>query len=167
MKVVPSRTIITLFIFISTTSLSKSNSRAFTTWSLNSPIACPTPKQQPPDVQFLIGAEQLHCDFTPIPTMPGITYSQHPLALPSYPRGSHLITSDITSQLSEPLKGVKAGLLHLFLQHTSCALSLNENWDSDVRKDMSDSLDKIVVEDRGAFELAVGWRRHGSSGRDK
>ncbi|KAL8955532.1 MAG: hypothetical protein Q9193_006657, partial [Seirophora villosa] len=73
----------------------------------------------------------------------------HPLSLPSYPRGSHLITSDITSQLSAPLKGVKAGLLHLFLQHTSCALSLNENYDSDVRKDMSDSLDKIVEEDKG------------------
>lgn len=88
--------------------------------------------------------------------MPGATYTQHPFTLPSYPRGSHLITSDITSQLSEPLKGVKAGLLHLFLQHTSCALSLNENWDSDVRKDMSDSLDKIVVEDKGASMAVVG-----------
>lgn len=34
------------------------------------------------------------------------------------------------------------------MQHTSCALSLNENWDEDVRKDMSDALDKIVVEDK-------------------
>ena len=83
--------------------------------------------------------------------MPGSTYTQHPISLPSYPRGSHLITSDIISQLSEPLKGVKAGLLHLFLQHTSCGLSLNENWDADVRKDMSDSLDRIVVEDKGMF----------------
>lgn len=83
--------------------------------------------------------------------MPGPTYTQHALVLPSYSRGSYLITSVITSQLSEPLKGVKAGLLHLFLQHTSCGLSLNENWDSDVRKDMSDSLDRIVVEDIGAL----------------
>lgn len=89
--------------------------------------------------------------------MPGATYSQHPLSLPSYPRGSHLITSDITSQLSGPLKGVKAGLLHLFLQHTSCALSLNENYDSDVRKDMSDSLDKIVEEDKGTLAVRNGF----------
>ena len=34
------------------------------------------------------------------------------------------------------------------MQHTSCALSLNENWDEDVRRDMSDALDKIVVEDK-------------------
>lgn len=38
------------------------------------------------------------------------------------------------------------GLLNLFIQHTSCALSLNENWDEDVRADMSDALDKIVPE---------------------
>ncbi|KAL8640342.1 MAG: hypothetical protein Q9228_002727 [Teloschistes exilis] len=94
--------------------------------------------------------------------MPGPTYTQHALNLPSYPRGSYLITSDITSQLSEPLKGVKAGLLHLFLQHTSCGLSLNENWDSDVRKDMSDSLDRIVVEDKAG----KGIYRHDAEGSD-
>ncbi|KAL8908329.1 MAG: hypothetical protein Q9207_000857 [Kuettlingeria erythrocarpa] len=94
--------------------------------------------------------------------MPGSTYTQHALTLPSYPRGSHLITTDITSQLSEPLKGVKVGLLHLFLQHTSCAMSLNENWDSDVRKDMSDSLDRIVVEDKAN----KGIYRHDAEGSD-
>ena len=94
--------------------------------------------------------------------MPGTTYTQHALTLPSYPRGSHLITSDITSQLSTPLKDVKVGLLHLFLQHTSCAMSLNENWDSDVRKDMSDSLDKIVVEDKAG----KGLYRHDAEGSD-
>ncbi|KAL8727677.1 MAG: hypothetical protein Q9166_005913 [cf. Caloplaca sp. 2 TL-2023] len=96
------------------------------------------------------------------PTMPGPTYTQHAFTLPSYPRGSHLITSDITSQLSQPLKDVKVGLLHLFLQHTSCAISLNENWDSDVRKDMSDSLDKIVVEDKAG----KGIYRHDAEGSD-
>ncbi|KAL8819005.1 MAG: hypothetical protein Q9223_002483, partial [Gallowayella weberi] len=94
--------------------------------------------------------------------MPGPTYTQHALTLPSYPRGSHLITSDITSQLSAPLKGIKVGLLHLFLQHTSCAMSLNENYDSDVRKDMTDSLDKIVVEDYAG----KGIYRHDAEGSD-
>jgi hypothetical protein len=38
---------------------------------------------------------------------------------------------------------------------------MNENWDDDVRKDMSDALDGIVVEDKGAFSSGagegVGW----------
>lgn len=68
--------------------------------------------------------------------------------LPSLGRGSHLITPFIQSSLKKEFDGIQYGLLHLFVQHTSCALSLNENWDEDVRKDMSDALDKIVVEDK-------------------
>lgn len=41
-------------------------------------------------------------------------------------------------------------------------MSLNENWDSDVRKDMSDSLDKIVVEDKAG----KGIYRHDAEGSD-
>lgn len=80
--------------------------------------------------------------------MPATTYTQHPLVLPSLGRGSHLITPFIQSSLKKEIDGIQCGLLHLFVQHTSCALSLNENWDEDVRKDMSDALDKIVVEDK-------------------
>lgn len=79
------------------------------------------------------------------------TYSQHPLVLPSLGRGSHLITPFIQSSLKKEIDGIQCGLLHLFVQHTSCALSLNENWDEDVRRDMSDALDKIVVEDNVSF----------------
>lgn len=68
--------------------------------------------------------------------------------LPSLGRGSHLITPFIQSSLKKEIDGIQCGLLHLFVQHTSCALSLNENWDEDVRRDMSDALDKIVVEDK-------------------
>ena len=88
---------------------------------------------------------------------PTTTYTQHPLVLPSLGRGSHLITPFIQSSLKKEIDGIQCGLLHLFVQHTSCALSLNENWDDDVRKDMSDALDKIVVEDkvRNSFILFV------------
>lgn len=79
------------------------------------------------------------------------TYTQQHLTLPSLGRGSHLITDHITSSLPQ-ISGMKCGLLHLFLQHTSCALSMNENWDDDVRADMSDALDGIVKEDKGALE---------------
>lgn len=76
-----------------------------------------------------------------------MSWFQKQLTLPAKSRGSYLITDTVISQLPE-LKAYKVGLLNLFVQHTSCALSLNENWDSDVRADMSDSLDRIVPEDK-------------------
>ena len=49
-------------------------------------------------------------------------------------RGCHLVTQEILEHLLSPLP--KAGLLNLFVQHTSCAISINENYDPDVRTDM-------------------------------
>ncbi|TKA83578.1 hypothetical protein B0A55_00415 [Friedmanniomyces simplex] len=78
---------------------------------------------------------------------PEMAWSQKHFALPSKGRGSHLITDYIIQQLPE-IKTYQVGLLHLFVQHTSCALSLNENYDSDVRADMSEALDRLAPEDR-------------------
>ena len=50
-------------------------------------------------------------------------------------RGCHLVTSEVLGHLPRPLP--QAGLLHLFVQHTSCALSINENADPDVRTDLN------------------------------
>lgn len=72
-------------------------------------------------------------------------WTQKQFTLPSKSRGSYLITDVITKELPE-IKNYKVGILHLFMQHTSCALSLNENWDTDVREDMSDALDRIAPE---------------------
>ncbi|RKF54430.1 UPF0047 protein C4A8.02c, partial [Erysiphe neolycopersici] len=72
-------------------------------------------------------------------------WAQKSFTLPSKSRGSYLITS-IIREVPE-IQSYKVGLLNLFIQHTSCALSLNENWDEDVRADMSDALDRIVPED--------------------
>ncbi|KAK5049882.1 hypothetical protein LTR84_004000 [Exophiala bonariae] len=76
-----------------------------------------------------------------------MSWFQKTFTLPAKSRGSYLITDQVVSSLPE-LKEYKVGILHLFVQHTSCALSLNENWDSDVREDMSDALDRIAPEDR-------------------
>lgn len=97
---------------------------------------------------------------TSAPTLPIVTcpigcsakvsdmaWFQKTFTLPSKSRGSYLITDEVVKALPE-LKEYKVGLLNLFVQHTSCALSLNENWDSDVREDMSDALDRIAPEDR-------------------
>ena len=58
-------------------------------------------------------------------------------------RGFHLVTDEIISQL--PLLP-KAGLLNLFVKHTSCGLTVNENADPDVRADMESIFNRIVPE---------------------
>ena len=59
------------------------------------------------------------------------------------PRGFHLVTREISEQLpSLP----QTGLLNLFVKHTSCALSINENADPDVRSDMASVLDRLIRE---------------------
>ena len=94
---------------------------------------------------------------------------QKTFTLPSKSRGSYLITDYVVSSVPE-IKDYKVGLLNLFVQHTSCALSLNENWDSDVREDISDALDRIAPEDRkgnlyrhsaeGPDDMPVGGVQH-------
>lgn len=59
-------------------------------------------------------------------------------------RGCHLVTQEILENLPKPLP--QAGMLNLFVQHTSCALSINENYDPDVRTDMEAILNHIVKE---------------------
>ncbi|KAE9367755.1 hypothetical protein N431DRAFT_348858 [Stipitochalara longipes BDJ] len=89
-----------------------------------------------------------------------MSWFQKSIVLPSKSRGSYLITDTIVKEIPE-IKEYKVGLLNLFIQHTSCALSLNENWDEDVRADMSDALDRIAPEDRKG-ELY----RHSAEGLD-
>ncbi|KAJ3868733.1 hypothetical protein EV359DRAFT_70395 [Lentinula novae-zelandiae] len=57
-------------------------------------------------------------------------------------KGCHLITDEVSSQIEAGLKDVQVGMLFLFVQHTSCALTLNENWDPD----MDMALDCVVPE---------------------
>jgi len=71
---------------------------------------------------------------------------QHTLELPAKPRGFHLITSEVVEALPE-LARIQAGLLHVFIQHTSASLTINENADADVPRDMESSLNAIAPED--------------------
>lgn len=70
--------------------------------------------------------------------------SQTQFQLTAKGRGCHLVTREILSHLPSPLPPV--GLLNLFVQHTSCALSVNENADPDVRVDMEQILNRMVRE---------------------
>ena len=65
-------------------------------------------------------------------------------------RGCHLITREILDNLAKPLP--KVGLLNLFVQHTSCALSINENADPDVRSDMEKIMNHIVKENEPYYD---------------
>ena len=69
---------------------------------------------------------------------------QATLRLTAKRRGCHLITREVMEHLPQPLP--QAGLLNLFVQHTSCALSINENADPDVRTDLSQIMDRLVRE---------------------
>ncbi|KAF4262822.1 hypothetical protein CNMCM8812_000305 [Aspergillus fumigatus] len=89
-----------------------------------------------------------------------MSWFQKTFTLPPRSRGSYLITDEVLSQLPE-IRNYKVGMLNLFVQHTSCALSLNENWDEDVRADMSDALDRIVPTDRKG-----NLYRHSAEGED-
>ncbi|MEY4209932.1 MAG: hypothetical protein RLZ92_311 [Pseudomonadota bacterium] len=70
---------------------------------------------------------------------------QSALQLSAKPRGFHLVSREIISQLPE-LKRFKIGLAHIFLQHTSASLALNENADADVRGDLERYFSRAVAE---------------------
>ena len=71
---------------------------------------------------------------------------QRELDLPAVDRGFHLVTGNVTEALPE-LDDIRAGLLHVFVRHTSASLTLNENASADVRRDFASWFDRAVPED--------------------
>ena len=65
-------------------------------------------------------------------------------------RGCHLVTHEVLDYLPKPLP--KMGMLNLFVKHTSCALSINENADPDVRTDMEKILNRMVKENEPYYD---------------
>ncbi|WP_304707957.1 secondary thiamine-phosphate synthase enzyme YjbQ [uncultured Rikenella sp.] len=63
-------------------------------------------------------------------------------------RGFHLITDEVMAALPAL---PEAGLLHLFIRHTSAALTINENADPDVRVDLEAIFDRLVPERQPYF----------------
>jgi secondary thiamine-phosphate synthase enzyme len=83
---------------------------------------------------------------------------QRTLRLPAQRRGFHLITDAVVSALPE-LRELECGLLHLFLQHTSASLTINENADPTVRQDLESHFNRSVPERDGLY-------RHDYEGAD-
>lgn len=72
-------------------------------------------------------------------------WTQKSITLKARKRGFHLITDEIEQQLPQ-IQSVSVGLLHLFIQHTSASLTLNENADPTVRADLEAHFERFVPE---------------------
>jgi secondary thiamine-phosphate synthase enzyme len=75
---------------------------------------------------------------------------QKHIRLSPRPRGFHLVTSEIESQMPE-IRRFRVGLAHMFIQHTSASLAINENADPSVRRDMESYFDTAVPEEAPYF----------------
>lgn len=75
---------------------------------------------------------------------------QKNLTLKAKPRGFHLITDEIMSQVPE-VRHITMGLANFFLQHTSASLTINENADRSVRQDFESYFNHAVPENAAYF----------------
>jgi secondary thiamine-phosphate synthase enzyme len=76
---------------------------------------------------------------------------QRELTLDPRPRGFHLVTDEVERGVPE-LGELAVGLAHVFIQHTSASLTLNENASPDVRRDFETWVNEAVPEG------APNWR---------
>ncbi|PWC15757.1 hypothetical protein B4923_01180 [Brenneria roseae subsp. americana] len=71
---------------------------------------------------------------------------QHEIRLKPKTRGFHLITDEVLAQV-KTLRQINVGLMHVFIKHTSAALTINENADPTVRQDFENFFNHLVPED--------------------
>ena len=70
---------------------------------------------------------------------------QKEIVLKPRARGFHLVTDEIVRSLPE-LAQIRIGVAHLFIQHTSASLCINENADPTVRTDLEHSFNELAPE---------------------
>lgn len=64
-------------------------------------------------------------------------------------RGTRDISADVAKVVRE--SGVQCGLAHVFVQHTSCSLTITENADPDVRRDLDTIMKRLVPDGDPAY----------------
>ena len=75
-----------------------------------------------------------------------MAWYQKQIVLPAHTRGFHLVTRNILDGMPE-IEQVSAGLLHVFILHTSASLTINENADPDVPVDLETAFNRLAPED--------------------
>lgn len=68
---------------------------------------------------------------------------QKEISLPARKRGFHLITGELLREIPE-IQQISIGMANIFIKHTSASLTINENADPDVRRDMETYFSKSV-----------------------
>lgn len=76
---------------------------------------------------------------------------QKQITLSAKSRGYHIITDEVVEELPE-LKQIQTGIAHIFIQHTSASLTINENADPSVRRDFATHFKRMVPEDTSMYE---------------
>lgn len=80
-----------------------------------------------------------------------VHFFQKSFTLTPKSRGFHLVTDEITVQIAGELRDVKTGILHVFIQHTSASLTINENADPTVRQDFETHFNRAVPENTSLY----------------
>lgn len=83
--------------------------------------------------------------------------AQHSLTVRTAGQGLYEVTRQVDAWLAET--GIKDGLLTLFCRHTSASLTIQENADADVGRDLEDFFKKLAPEDPRLY-------RHTTEGPD-
>ncbi|NGP78015.1 YjbQ family protein [Balneolaceae bacterium YR4-1] len=78
-------------------------------------------------------------------------WKQKEISLSPKPRGYHIITEEIVSEVLE-ISEIETGLAHIFIKHTSASLTINENADPSVRRDFKSHFKRMVPEDTSLYE---------------
>ena len=78
-------------------------------------------------------------------------WQQRLINLRARSRGFHLVTDELAAAWPE-LADYRIGLLHLWLQHTSASLTINENADAAVRRDFERFFNRLVPQGEEGYE---------------
>ncbi len=79
---------------------------------------------------------------------------QTEVTLSAKSRGFHIITDEVLEEIPE-IEEINKGIAHIFIQHTSASITINENADPAVRRDFATHFKRMVPEDTSMYEHTV------------